>query len=145
MRMNALGLALLRKYETCSLTAYWDIDGYSIGWGHHSPDITKDTVWTQAQADAALVADIVATEVGMTRLILVNLTDNQWSAIVDFTYNEGQGHLHGSTLLTFLNANHPLQAAAELPKWRYAGGRPNTKLLERRLDEQNLFMLPDAA
>jgi len=46
------GLTYTKMREGCTLTAQLDRGGnYAIGWGHNSPMITADTVWTQEQAD----------------------------------------------------------------------------------------------
>lgn len=33
-KMSKAGLSLLKSFEGCSLSAYYDVKGYSIGYGH---------------------------------------------------------------------------------------------------------------
>jgi GH24 family phage-related lysozyme (muramidase) len=34
MKTSQRGINLLKEFEGCVLTAYWDYKGYSIGYGH---------------------------------------------------------------------------------------------------------------
>ncbi|GLK65426.1 lysozyme [Paracoccus kondratievae] len=50
----------------------------------------------------------------------VSLNENQFGALVSFTYNLGAGNLASSTLLRKLNAGDYAGAAAEFPRWNKA-------------------------
>ena len=39
--ISGKGKRFIKNKETCVLTAYWDSNGYSIGWGHHGSDVKK--------------------------------------------------------------------------------------------------------
>lgn len=67
------------------------------------------------------------------------LTQHQFDALVDFTYNLGCGSLRGSTLLKKLNAGDIEGAANEFPRWNKIGKIPNAGLTRRRIAEQKLF------
>jgi len=146
IRINDAGMAILKKHEKCSLVSYWDIDGWSIGWGcHNHPLVDALTRWSQEQCDQQLIEDIEAVESELDHLLTIIVTSNEWSALVDFLYNEGYSHLSGSTLLKLVNAGDFKGAADEFPKWRVAGGKPNADLEARRADERALFLTPDQA
>lgn len=54
----------LQRDEGCRLSAYLDTAGvWTIGYGHAY--VHPGTVWTQAQADAQLVADVAHTEASL--------------------------------------------------------------------------------
>jgi lysozyme len=55
-------IADLQRDEGCRLKAYPDplthAEPYTIGYGHTGPEVHLGLAWTQAQADAVLVADV---------------------------------------------------------------------------------------
>jgi lysozyme len=75
-------------------------------------------------------------------MITSQVNQNQFDALVSFTYNLGVGALHGSTLLHLVNQSDFTNAANEFPKWDHAGGVVVAGLLRRRLAEQTLFTTP---
>ena len=40
--LSKIGKEHIKDHEKCVLTAYWDLNGYSIGYGHHGSDVKKD-------------------------------------------------------------------------------------------------------
>ena len=71
-----------------------------------------------------------------------NLTQHQFDALVDFTFNVGCGNFRGSTLLKKLNRGDVTGAADEFPKWKYAGGKVLLGLIRRRAIEREIFLRP---
>ena len=58
--IGAAGLALIKRFEGCRLTAYKPVPTekyWTIGWGHYGPDVREGDRITQAEADAMLAAD----------------------------------------------------------------------------------------
>lgn len=142
MIFNDAGLKLIREFEGCALKAYQDQKGiWTCGWGSTGPDVQPGTSWTQSEADARLDQDIqkVCHEV-LALLVNQNLTANQFSALVCFTYNEGSGHLQQSTLLHCINTYHVDDAANEFEKWDKCNGKEDPGLLRRRQAERALFL-----
>ena len=138
---NAAGINLIQHFEGLRLTAYPDvIDVWTIGYGHTGPDVHPGLAITQAQADALLAQDLARFEQGVTALVKVPLNDNQFAALVSFSYNLGLGNLQQSTLLRLLNQGDYAGAAAQFPRWDRAGGHEVAGLLTRRKAEQALFM-----
>lgn len=144
--INAAGLALVKQFEGCSLTAYPDPgsggEPYTIGYGH-TGDVTPGQTISQAQADELLASDLVRFEEGVDNLIWRNLTPNQFSALVSFAYNVGLGALAGSTLLHDVNAGDFGSAATEFGHWVYASGNEMAGLVRRRAAEATLFSTPE--
>ena len=77
---------------------------------------------------------------GVFKVRLMLISDNQFSALVSFTFNVGAGALQRSTLRMKLNRGEYQNAAGEFPKWRMAGGRVLAGLVRRRAAERALFM-----
>ena len=68
------------------------------------------------------------------------INQNQFDALVSFTYNLGAGNLKSSTLLkkVNLNPNDPT-IKTEFMKWTKAGGKVLTGLVRRRTAESELY------
>lgn len=141
MTISQAGVALIKEFESCRLTAYRDgAEIWTIGWGH-THAVKQGDVWTQARADLSLAEDIAEDgENPVNRFVDVSLTQNQFDALVSFTYNEGAGRLASSTLLRLLNSGNPALAAEEFTKWDLVAGKPSAGLMRRRLAEQRLFL-----
>ncbi|QMV32429.1 lysozyme [Ralstonia phage Hyacinthe] len=140
MKTSAAGVALIKRFEQCRLTAYRDAVGVlTIGYGH-TGNVWLGMVVTQEQADALLAADIRRFENGVAGLLKVPVTQGQFDALVSFAFNCGLGNLGASTLLRKLNAGDVKGAAAEFPRWSMAGGVVLRGLTLRREAEQKLFM-----
>ncbi|MEG2553636.1 MAG: lysozyme [Hafnia sp.] len=145
MEMSKNGLALLKSFEGCELTAYQDSVGvWTIGYGWTQPvngkPVSKGMTITQDTADSLLCSGVVQYEKGVTGLVKVEVNQNQFDALVDFAYNLGVKALEGSTLLKKLNAGDYAGAADEFPKWNKAGGKVLNGLVKRRAAERSLFL-----
>ncbi|MGR2663680.1 lysozyme [Chromobacterium haemolyticum] len=140
MKTSDAGITLVKSSEGLKLVAYKCPAGiWTNGYGHTGPDVTPGMVITQAQADALLARDLERFEAGVARLVKVPLNQNQFDALVSFSYNLGLGALQGSTLLRLLNAGDYAGAAAQFPRWNKAGGKELPGLTRRRTAEQSLF------
>ena len=140
MRISEKGINLIKKFEGLRLEAYLDsVDIPTIGYGHTRGIKLGQTI-TQEQADAFLEEDIHEFELAIQRLVHVNLTQNQFDALVSFTFNLGIGSLKQSTLLKKLNAGDITGAANEFNRWTYAGGKKLTGLVKRRSAERLMFI-----
>ena len=143
MRTGSAGLALIKSFEGLRLTAYLDGAGIpTIGYGH-THEVSPGTSCTEAEADAWLDTDLLVAETGMMECVKVGLTQNQFDALVSFTFNLGVGALKESTLLRLLNAGSAQLAAEQFPQWNLVAGKPSPGLTRRRMAEQALFGTPD--
>jgi len=145
--INQAGLDLLKQYEGLKLEAYPDPgtggDPWTCGFGSTGPDIKKGLVWTVEQAENRLKEDLAKFEKGVEELAKVPITDNQFSALVVFSYNVGLGNLSSSTLLKLLNAGNPKEEVANwLLRWNKANGNVMPGLVKRREAEKELFLKP---
>ena len=143
MRTSQNGIAVLKHFESCSLSAYPDpaTGGapWTIGWGHTGPEVVPGLVWTQAKADAQLLADLAARELTVSCAVTGGVDQGQFDALVDFVYNLGAGNFEGSTLLKLVNAGDMAGAAAQFSRWNRAAGKPMRGLTRRRAAEAALF------
>jgi lysozyme len=138
---------LLKRLEGLRLDAYRDEGGrWTIGYGHVA-GAREGLVWTEAQADAALDADLARVTGDVAHLVQrapAYLSDAQFSALCIFTFNVGTSRFAGSTALRDVLSGHLDAVPAELMRWHYvhdASGVPVTSegLLRRRMAEADLW------
>jgi len=107
MSLGSAGLKLIQKFETFQAALY-DHDGgghCTVGWGHlvHKGkcDGRENEKFflkgiTQTKADSLLMSDTSLAEGAVNRQVAalgVTLSQNQFDALVTFTYNVGTGNL----------------------------------------------------
>jgi len=137
---NDAGVELIKHFEGLRLTPYLCSAGkLTIGYGH-----TAHVAWgmriTEDEAEILLKHDLLTAEAGVSRLVRVPLTDNQYAALVSFVFNLGIGRLASSTLLKRLNTKDYDGAAGQFGKWVFGGGKKLAGLITRREAERVLFV-----
>lgn len=145
MQTSEKGIALIKEFEGCKLTAYQDSVGvWTIGYGWTQPVdgklIHAGMTIKQETAERLLKTGLVSYENDVSRLVKVGLTQGQFDALVSFTYNLGARSLSTSTLLRKLNAGDYAGAADEFLRWNKAGGKVLNGLTRRREAERALFL-----
>lgn len=145
-RTNPAGVALIKNHEKCVLRAYRDPHGvWTIGWGH-TGNVHDGDWWSQEMADATLLEDLAVAERAVNSYVLQPLNENQFSALVSFTFNEGSGELFSSSILVLLNQGSYDEACnhfALFNKMTVGGVKVVSKeLIGRRAEEQALFRRP---
>lgn len=139
MNIASSGLELIKTFEGLELNAYKDsVDVPTIGYGH-TKGVKMGQVITTDQAEQFLMKDVEKGEDAVNKLIKVPLNQNQFDALVSFTFNLGRGNFRKSTLRKVLNAGRYVEVPSQLTRWIYAGGEPLKGLLRRRQAEANLF------
>jgi len=156
MQLSENGFKIIKNFEGLRLSAYRDAAGvWTIGYGstrYHDGKPIKpgDQLASEAQADALFANTLGQYEDTVNRYVKVPLTQNQFDALVSFTYNEGTGALQESTLLVKLNEKNYAEAAAHFLAWdKITDPKTGQKvvcdtLVQRRREESQLFMQPDA-
>lgn len=140
MKISSAGLELIQEFEGLRQKAYLDAVGVpTIGFGHTNGVKMGQSI-TYAQAVDYLREDVEDAENAVDRLVKAPLSQNQFDALVSFTFNLGQGNLGKSTLLKKLNAGDYKGAADEFLKWNKAGGRTLHGLVRRREAERKMFL-----
>lgn len=145
MQTSEKGIALIKQFEGCKLTAYQDSVGvWTIGYGWTQPvdgkPIRAGMTIKQETAERLLKTGLVSYESDVSRLVKVGLTQWQFDALVSFTYNLGARSMSTSTLLRKLNAGDYAGAADEFLRWNKAGGKVLNGLTRRREAERALFL-----
>ena len=139
-RINQAGIDLIRHYEGCRLSAYLCPAGkWTIGVGHTGPEVHQGQTITEEQAMALLHKDLAWAEAAVERLITVPLTDNQFAALVSFTFNVGAAALEKSTLRQHLNAGDYDAVPEQLMRWIRSKGKILNGLVARRQGEGELW------
>ena len=147
MRTGKPGLEIIKHFEGFSPDPYLcpanvATIGYGATYGFDHKRITMDhRPISLEEGEALLAQELQSVERSVRRLVRVALTQNQFDALVSFTFNLGSGRLQSSTLRSKLNRGDYEGASLELPKWRKAGGRVLAGLVKRRFSEQKLFLL----
>jgi lysozyme len=108
-------------------------------YGHTGPEVHEGLEIGQRQAEEWLMEDIASASRAVKRLVTVPLTQGQFNALVDFTFNLGALNLSRSTLLRRLNMGDYQGANAEFKCWVYSAGRVMDGLVIRRRREADLF------
>lgn len=142
LRLTEEGLSHLKQFEGCSLTAYRDATGIAtIGYGQ-TGGVRMGMTITQEQADYMLESFLVQVEEVLNRLLEpVEVTNNQWDALVSFAYNVGIGNFKKSTLLdkVLKDPNDPT-IYQEFGRWTKAKGKNLVSLVRRRAWEAARYM-----
>lgn len=113
---------------------------WTIGFGATGPDVRPGTIWTRAEAEARLKADVARFAAGVARLIdAAPTTQGEFDAMTSLAFNIGLGNFGGSTLLRRHRAGDKVAAAAEFAKWNKASGRVMSGLTRRREAEARLY------
>ena len=145
MKLNKEGKELIKRFEGLKLQSYqcsakrWTI-GYGNTFYEDGTAVKKGDIITKERAEKLF--DIIVAEfcIKVDRNIKTILTENQYSAIVSFTYNVGIGNLNKSTLLRKVNFNpNDPTIRQEFIKWNKAGGKVLAGLTTRRSAEALLY------
>lgn len=146
MRASHRARDLIKQFEGKSLEAYLCSAGrFTIGYGHTGPGVHGGMKITEEEAERLLSEDIANAEVAVNALVApeIDLTQNQFDALVSFTFNVGKGNLRASTLLRMVNDEEFYGAGDQFLRWVYAGDRVVEGLRRRRQAERQLFLAPD--
>lgn len=134
------GYKFTEKHEGCRLVAYRDTGGvWTIGYGH-TKGVKEGDVITAQQADQFLHEDVAEAVMNVNNLVTMPVTQNQFDALVDFTFNVGVKAFSGSTLLKLLNSGDYKGASLQFARWKYDNGKEVAGLIARRKDEADLFV-----
>jgi len=141
-QLSAQGISLIKRFEGLRLTSYVDCVGVlTIGYGHTGPDVISNQRITEDEAEDLLLKDLVRFEKCVKSKVKVHLNQNEYDALVSFTYNVGCGAFEGSTLLRLLNEGaDKIRIADEFGRWVKGGDKTIPGLVRRREQEKKLFL-----
>ena len=145
------GIDLIKDFEGFYKYPYWDYKQWTVGYGTLCPEdkleeYTEKGI-TKAEAQKLLEKEIVGYEKSVNKFIDkydLKMNQQQFDALVSFTYNVGGGWTSGASSQLFTQyviagktGNDFIFAIAQ---WSTAGGKTNTGLIKRRLAEANLYL-----
>ena len=143
-------MAILKKEEGFSKKPYWDYTQYTVGYGTKCPEdmrayYTANGI-TEEEAEVLLRNHLVKVEKDLNdfaKKYSLELTQNQFDAILLFSYNCGTGWCYDSSG-TFHQAIAKGATGNDLVRafalWCSAGGEIKDYLLRRRLSEANMYL-----
>lgn len=148
-RTGSAGLALIKHFEGFFPKPYYcPAKVLTIGYGHTNlsgfpPKVVMGMTINERDA-SDLLAGVLARvyEPAVRKHVKVDLNQNQFDALVSFTYNCGAGALAQSSALRHVNAYNFSRVPAALALWNKGGGRVLAGLVRRRKSEGELFMRP---
>ena len=154
-KMSDHGRTLLTQWEGFKTQVYKDSAGLpTIGVGHLLTQEERASgqiriggvaVGTAAGLSEMLVSqllsqDLVRFESAVTNLVIVDLKQNQYDALVSFAFNLGSNALKTSTLLRELNTGHYDAVPAQMRRFVNSDGHPVPGLVNRRENEVKLWL-----
>ena len=138
MKTSESTLKKIKEFEGCRLKAYKPVAAekyWTIGVGHYGPDVTAGMTITENQAMELLRRDIMRFEDYVTATGLT-LTQNQFDALVSFTFNCGPGNL-----AKLIRGRDYRQIADAMLLYNKGANKQVLKgLVKRREWERNLFL-----
>tara|TARA_R100001082_G_C4337844_1_gene148667 strand:+ start:191 stop:646 length:456 start_codon:yes stop_codon:yes gene_type:complete len=139
LKTSQEGISLIKSFEGCELSAYrCSADVPTIGYGHTAGVSDGDTC-TQEEAETMLAEDLAEFENYVKKYVETDLEQNEFDALVAWTYNLGPSNLADSTMLKELNAGNLEEVPRQMKRWNRAGGQVLDGLIRRREAESRLF------
>ncbi len=139
MRTSPEGIDLIKHFEGCETKAYQcSANVWTIGYGHTRGVREGDEI-TDDKAEYLLLEDLKHFEGYVDRLVEVSLNQDQFDALVSWTFNLGPTNLGESTLLRKLNQGHYDEVPSEMARWNRSDGKVSEGLKRRRKAEGLLW------
>lgn len=118
MRLSQGGRAAIKQREGVRTTAYQDDAGiWTIGIGHVAPWVREGLTIDMATVERLFTNDVSRFERTITESVRVNVTQNQFDALVSFAFNIGAQAFRGSTLLKELNKGNYQAVPGQMMRW----------------------------
>ena len=131
------GLNLIKNFEGLRLNAYKCHSGVlTIGYGH-TKNVDVNDVITLEQANLYLLQDLKGTIFCINEYDKIyNFTQNEFDALVSFTFNCGKGNLNK---LTGKGKRSKALIGQKILEYNKAGGKVLRGLVRRRQAEHDLY------
>lgn len=148
MHISSQGIDLIQNYEGLRTTAYKPLkkeSGWTIGYGHHGPDVKPGMVCTEQWAYEQLKRDLRQVEhqlISALNAYEIEVTQGQFDALCSLLFNLSGGirRLIKFKLWAKLKAGDVRGAANEFLGINKAGGVEVKGLTLRRRAEARLFL-----
>jgi lysozyme len=138
--VSANGILFIQQWERLRLRPYNAGDGLeTVGWGHVLSKGDAIRLYTESECMTLLKGDLIYAEGSVTRLITAPLNQNQYDALVSFTFNCGGGVLQRSQIRIKLNRGDYGGAKMAFRNYVRSNGVKLLGLVRRRSAEAQLF------
>lgn len=111
---------------------------WTIGYGHKMFEPKISSI-SKSEADKLLMLDVRTIEGHFAKSIKVQLSTNQFDALVSLTFNIGIGAFQRSVLRQKINYLAFDEVEHEIMRWVYIRGKISQGLIRRRKLEADLF------
>lgn len=162
LHIGTKGLTVIKHYEKGPKNTWTGKDTFaskmylcpagkpSIGWGHviisPNEDWMRMAIFTLAQADSLLAADMIKYENAVKQYVSVEMTQDEFDACVCFTYNAGKEAFRTSSICKFMNTGNLGKASTSFLLWNKVTNpvthvrEVSNGLVNRRRTEAELFI-----
>lgn len=142
---------MIKKFEGFSKYPYYDNGQYTVGYGTSCPDSKleeyKSNGISESEAEALLQEHLDSYEASLNSFAKkygLSWKQNQFDALLSFTYNCGSGWLSSSNSSTIrsaiVNGAKGNDLIFAMGQWSTASGKVLPSLVERRLAEANMYL-----
>jgi len=139
LKTSKEGISLIKSFEGCELESYrCSANVPTIGYGH-TANVSDGDTCTLEEAETMLSEDLEEFENYVKKYVESDLEQNEFDALVAWTYNLGPANLKESTMLQELNAGNFEEVPRQMKRWNRAGGEVLDGLIRRREAESLLF------
>jgi len=143
MKTNQKGVALIIEFEGFRSEAYIPVPGDvpTIGFGF-TKGVQMGDKMTRSEAAARLKEELVEYEHGVMSACTLPPNENEFAALVSFSFNVGIGALRKSSVIKAHNRGDKQAAARAFSLWNKSGGKVYAGLTRRRAAEAALYLTP---
>lgn len=93
MKISSHAIALIQNFEGLRTTAYKPVSsesGWTIGYGHHGPDVKKNSICTEIEAEHLLKSDLEKIErqvIAALNADEIEVTQGMFDALCSLLFN----------------------------------------------------------
>ncbi len=152
MNISQEGITLIKHYEGCPKDKDGNAVSYrcaankaTIGYGSlkliDGSPVQDNMSISMQEAEDLLAHELIEYEGYINDMVNVQLSQNQFDALVSWVFNLGPNNLRSSTLLKVLNSTHVDWADIpyQIQRWNKVNGKVSEGLVKRRKSEALLF------
>lgn len=139
MKLSDKGIKFMKSFEELRLTSYLcESKVWTIGYGH-TAGVRKGQKITEEQAEEFFRQDSAWAEKAVNNLQL-NLSQNEFDALVSLVFNIGEDAWGKSTIRRYLLTGvSKIKIADQFLVWTHSKGKYSAGLQRRRLKERQIF------
>ena len=148
--LSQSGLTFIKSFEGFTLYPKWDYNQWTVGYGTKCPADKRvyyqEHGITREEAEVLLSKETASFSYEVNKFVSRNnlkLTQNQFDALVSFSYNVGYAWMYDSTGVMWQAVVHGHTGNDMIRSfglWSLAGGDVLVGLLRRRLAEANMYL-----